>query len=75
MSDTKTKTGYTVTTEEPHSYKPSLDCEDIYEALQHAWDLYKMLQVMTVVIDNDPEGDGSGKPARIYRVGAEYIGE
>lgn len=66
---------YTVTTEEPHSYKPSADFTDIYDALDGAWQLYKMLEATAVVIDNNPDGDGSTPATRIYRVGAFYIGE
>lgn len=79
LPDTKpkpeVKTGYTVTTAEPHSYGFTADFADLYEALDAAWSLYKMTEQMAVVIDNDPEGDGSAKPTRIYRVGAEYVGE
>lgn len=49
--------------------------EDIYDALDAAWQLYKMTECMAVVIDNDPNGDGTVPPTRIYEVGAKYIGE
>lgn len=69
------KTGYTIKNAEPHSYGMTADTEDIHEALDMAWGLYKMTECMAVVIDNDPNGDGTVPPTAIYRVGAEYIGE
>lgn len=80
MPTTPTKTAtktYTITTAEPHSYGFSSEVDDLREALDLGWQLYKMTECMAVVIDNDPEGTGIGtEPAvRLYEVGAKYIGE
>lgn len=66
---------YTITTEQPHSFAPVGEYESLTEALDGAWSLSRTLEVPVVVIDNDPAGDRTHEPTRVYRVAADYIGE